>query len=163
MKVDEKYYMKVHAWVKKHKPLPDCCERCGRKALLQYANLSQEYLMDVSDWACLCKVCHTKHDWPHSAFNMKMEKSGQLLVDFVQENHDEVKIYLLKKGKKLSENFRRDIDIFLQWASLTKTMQQIGDENQLTIERVRQVKQVCAWAVSKNFEKYQERKYATNN
>lgn len=59
-RIDERYYHRVHAWVKREYGRPQECENCFTTDEVRYewANLSEEYLKDISDWARLCVVCH---------------------------------------------------------------------------------------------------------
>lgn len=57
-------YTAAHNWIRKMKGTPSKCEHCGteEKHWYHWANLSQEYKREVSDWARLCIPCHQKHD-----------------------------------------------------------------------------------------------------
>lgn len=59
-RIDERYYHRVHAWVKREYGRPQECENCFTTDEVRYewANLSEEYLQDISDWARLCVACH---------------------------------------------------------------------------------------------------------
>jgi ATP-dependent helicase YprA (DUF1998 family) len=54
----------VHKWVEKELGKPKECENCGDTSdrVYDWANLSGEYKRDVSDWARLCRVCHSAID-----------------------------------------------------------------------------------------------------
>jgi hypothetical protein len=61
---EKRYYDRVHKWARKHIS-GDLCEHCGNDKLvkpLQRANISGEYLYDVSDWKVLCTTCHRAFD-----------------------------------------------------------------------------------------------------
>lgn len=53
-------YFSLHDWVKKRLGKPSLCENCGTTEAKKYewANLSGEYLRELSDWARLCVSCH---------------------------------------------------------------------------------------------------------
>lgn len=56
----------LHDWVKKHLGKPRKCEFCKTTTAKQYewANKSQQYKRDLSDWIRLCRSCHAKYDYP---------------------------------------------------------------------------------------------------
>ncbi len=56
----------LHNWVERHKGKPRMCETCGTSSAKQYdwANISQEYKRDLSDFMRLCRSCHAKYDYP---------------------------------------------------------------------------------------------------
>lgn len=53
-------YYGLHAWVARWLGKPSYCENCEStdKKRYEWANISGEYLRDLSDWARLCKSCH---------------------------------------------------------------------------------------------------------
>lgn len=63
-KGDNVGYYALHSWVKRHLGTPMKCEMCGTETAKQFdwANKSQEYKREKSDWLRLCGVCHKKHD-----------------------------------------------------------------------------------------------------
>lgn len=72
-KGDEVGYFGVHDWITKHYGQPKKCEVCGlsdcdRK--YHWANLSQKYKRDITDWKRMCVPCHRKYDY---SFNNKNE------------------------------------------------------------------------------------------
>jgi len=56
----------LHDWVNKHLGRPRLCEHCGTTEAKQFdwANKSQKYKRDLSDWLRLCRSCHSKYDHP---------------------------------------------------------------------------------------------------
>lgn len=54
----------VHRWVDKVLGRPKECENCGDTSdrVYDWANLSGDYKRDVSDWARLCRMCHSAID-----------------------------------------------------------------------------------------------------
>lgn len=56
----------LHNWVEKHRGKPRKCEHCGTKKAKQYdwANVSQEYKRELTDFIRLCRSCHAKYDYP---------------------------------------------------------------------------------------------------
>jgi hypothetical protein len=67
----------LHIWVRHRLPEPEGCERCGRKAKLDLANISQEYKQDLDDWEYLCRRCHITGDG-RIARLIKMGKEAQM-------------------------------------------------------------------------------------
>ena len=61
-KGNEVSYGPLHAWVRKYKPKPQSCEKCGKKRKLEIANVSGKYKRDLADYQYLCKSCHSKKD-----------------------------------------------------------------------------------------------------
>lgn len=62
-------YRAVHAWIAKIMGKPKHCSRCGftseNSRQFHWANLSGDYLRDVTDWIRLCASCHYKMDKIH--------------------------------------------------------------------------------------------------
>lgn len=54
----------LHMWVAQHRGKPKKCDLCGTTKAKRYewANKSQEYRRDLSDWLRLCVKCHTEYD-----------------------------------------------------------------------------------------------------
>lgn len=55
-------YKCLHRWVRRNKPMAAVCENCKQPKRLEAANISQDYLRDLSDWKWLCRQCHMKED-----------------------------------------------------------------------------------------------------
>ncbi len=57
----------LHNWVQKHLGKPSLCEHCETTKAKQFdwANKSQEYQRDLSDWIRLCRSCHAKYDYKY--------------------------------------------------------------------------------------------------
>lgn len=73
-KGDSVSYNVLHKWVKRHKPKPDNCERCGiSTTVLDIANKSKEYKRDLKDYMYLCRKCHHKYDW----IDVRRDKLGR--------------------------------------------------------------------------------------
>lgn len=74
-KGDNASYSAIHYWVSRHRGKPQECERCGTTKAKKYewANISQQYKRDFSDWVRLCVPCHSKYDRAHqlSGYNRK--------------------------------------------------------------------------------------------
>ena len=53
-----------HAWVVRRLGKPSNCELCGttEKRMYHWANISGNYLRDVSDYMRLCVPCHKRYD-----------------------------------------------------------------------------------------------------
>lgn len=54
----------LHDWVKRYLGKPSLCEHCGTTTAkrFEWANKSQEYKRDLSDWIRLCPSCHHIYD-----------------------------------------------------------------------------------------------------
>jgi hypothetical protein len=53
----------LHAWVARHSLHLGFCDHCGTSdRKLEWANKSQQYKRDLSDWLRLCRSCHLKYD-----------------------------------------------------------------------------------------------------
>ena len=64
-KGDEVSYRSLHKWVERQLGKPTTCTDCGKVGYgrqIHWANVSQEYKRDVSDWMRLCAKCHKSHD-----------------------------------------------------------------------------------------------------
>ncbi len=59
-------YSRVHRWMERQKGKPLKCENCNKEAKntrqAHWANISGEYLYDVTDWIRLCPRCHKTFD-----------------------------------------------------------------------------------------------------
>lgn len=57
-------YDALHSWVRHHLGTPKRCEFCKRTEATRFhwANKSQEYRQDLSDWLRLCPSCHKRYD-----------------------------------------------------------------------------------------------------
>lgn len=55
----------LHNWVQKHLGKPIKCDHCKTIKAKQYdwANKSQKYKRQLSDWIRLCRSCHAKYDY----------------------------------------------------------------------------------------------------
>lgn len=64
-KGDEKAYQKIHRWVHTNLGKPSKCENCGVLGTghkMNWANKSQQYKKEKSDWMQLCPTCHVNYD-----------------------------------------------------------------------------------------------------
>lgn len=63
-KGDAVKYSALHYWVRRVLGTPVFCAMCGRtdRKRYEWANISQDYKRDVSDWMRVCKSCHTAYD-----------------------------------------------------------------------------------------------------
>ena len=65
-KGDSVGYMALHGWVRRQLGKPSFCEHCkiygGNPRKYHWANKSQTYQRDVTDWLRLCVRCHKKYD-----------------------------------------------------------------------------------------------------
>ncbi len=55
-------YKALHAWIMRHKPKPEFCERCHKVPPYDLANISGKYKRDVNDFEWLCRRCHMESD-----------------------------------------------------------------------------------------------------
>ena len=57
-------YRSLHKWVERQLGKPKRCTHCGdaSKSRYHWANISEEYKKDPSDWVRLCVSCHKKYD-----------------------------------------------------------------------------------------------------
>src|SRR5215467_11145030 len=94
-KADEVKYQALHQWIRKNKPQPEGCERCGVKRHLECANISGEYKRDVNDFIYVCVPCHWLMD----------NKRG--FIGRKHKDESKEKMRLAKIGKKQSEERKR--------------------------------------------------------
>ncbi len=79
-------YRNLHAWVNRNFEQKKTCELCGGTGTgrqLQWANISDRYLRERSDWACLCSRCHKVFDcskWV-SKQSAQFQKNFKYLLD----------------------------------------------------------------------------------
>lgn len=56
-------YRALHYWIERQLGKPNKCEHClTQKSKFHWANKSQKYLRDTTDWIRLCAKCHKKYD-----------------------------------------------------------------------------------------------------
>lgn len=57
-------YAGIHDWIEKIMGKPQECSHCGtkEKRMYHWANISNEYKRDITDWIRLCVPCHKKFD-----------------------------------------------------------------------------------------------------
>lgn len=64
-KGDQVGYDALHDWVKRNLGLPKKCEQCETtepNIKYEWANISGEYIRDLTDWKRLCRKCHYHYD-----------------------------------------------------------------------------------------------------
>jgi hypothetical protein len=63
-KLTQTEYAHLHRWVYKNLGAPKVCQYCGDAGRNRYdwANVSQEYKRELTDWIRLCRSCHAKKD-----------------------------------------------------------------------------------------------------
>jgi len=70
----------LHNWVQRHLGKPNFCEHCKSKSCKRYewANKSQKYKRELSDWIRLCPKCHAKYDYSirHKKWKKSVKKLG---------------------------------------------------------------------------------------
>ena len=85
-KVFSNEYRSLHQWVNRNFEQKQKCELCSRQGdgrQLQWANISDRYLRERSDWACLCSRCHKVFDcskWV-SKQSAQFQKNFKYLLD----------------------------------------------------------------------------------
>jgi len=54
----------LHEWIKRHKPKPDKCMKCGKRTeLLELSNNNNHnYTRNIDDYEYLCHSCHKIKD-----------------------------------------------------------------------------------------------------
>lgn len=52
----------LHKWAERHLGRPDRCSKCGSEGKVDLANISQQYLRELTDWEWLCRKCHMESD-----------------------------------------------------------------------------------------------------
>lgn len=66
-------YSGIHKWIQARLGSPMICYNCGfktdNKYQVQWANISGDYLRDISDWIRLCAKCH----WHYDRENLEVE------------------------------------------------------------------------------------------
>ena len=62
--IDQVGLITLHEWIKRHKPIPDKCEKCGKetKFLELSNNRNHNYTRDINDYEYLCHSYHKKKD-----------------------------------------------------------------------------------------------------
>lgn len=61
-KGDDVGYTALHQWVYRYYGKASRCIACTTGKSFTWANISREYKRDITDWAQLCRSCHTKYD-----------------------------------------------------------------------------------------------------
>jgi hypothetical protein len=73
----------LHKWVIKQLGNKRECSECKTTTAKCYdwANISQEYKRDITDWKRLCRKCHTKFDYPTRIIKWRqsMEKNKKII------------------------------------------------------------------------------------
>lgn len=111
-KGDNAKYSTIHDWIRKYKPKPETCERCGQKRHIECANISGLYKRDINDFVYVCVPCHFKIDVKTKGFvgrkhtskskeKMCVAKKGGTLPNEQREN--------ISKSIKEWWNKRKDI------------------------------------------------------
>lgn len=74
-------YSGIHKWIVRQRGKADHCEECGcdkvpkgRVRWFDWANISNQYKRDISDWIMLCKPCHRVIDGGHHVGNRLRSK-----------------------------------------------------------------------------------------
>lgn len=96
-KGDNVGYAGVHQWVKKLLGKPKRCDQCGctndAAKRYEWANVSLNYLRDLTDWRRLCVSCHKKESFMRG--EMKAWNKGLKIQSNTGRTH-------IKKGQRIS-------------------------------------------------------------
>lgn len=63
--VGDRYYMTVHAWIRRNYGKPGRCEALsctGKSVKYEWANLDKKYSRNIATWKQLCASCHRLFD-----------------------------------------------------------------------------------------------------
>lgn len=75
----------LHNWVERKLGKPKKCANCETtdSQFFDWANISQEYKRDLTDWIRLCRTCHAKFDYKTklTKWRMKVKEKGWKLND----------------------------------------------------------------------------------
>ena len=96
-KGDDVKYQALHQWIRKNKPKPNACEKCGQVRILECANISGLYKRDINDFIYVCIPCHWSIDVKRRGFvgrkhksiskeKMRVAKEGGTLPEEHKEN-----------------------------------------------------------------------------
>lgn len=55
-------YGGLHCRIRAHSNIPELCQSCKKEKAYDAANISGNYLHDLSDWEFLCRRCHMLKD-----------------------------------------------------------------------------------------------------
>lgn len=61
-KGDNVGYSALHHWISRKMGKATLCTFCNSTIGIQWANKSQQYKRDLTDWIQLCIICHKKYD-----------------------------------------------------------------------------------------------------
>ena len=69
-KGDDVGYQGVHLWVRNQLGRPALCSECGTTTAkrFEWANISMEYMRDLTDWRRLCVSCHRKEGFARGEY-----------------------------------------------------------------------------------------------
>ncbi len=70
-KGEDASYSSKHKWIVRERGNPMACDNCGttEKKWYDWANISQSYKRDFTDWMRLCRPCHWAYD--HGKLKLK--------------------------------------------------------------------------------------------
>ena len=75
----------LHAYVRRHFPIPELCMMCGKVPPYDLANITDIYNREKKNWAYFCRKCHQIFDNIHQrrAITIKNKKNkNKLLTEF---------------------------------------------------------------------------------
>ena len=119
-------YFALHNWVSRKFGKPCKCEDCGsndKNKIYQWANISNNYLRDRSDWKRLCISCHKKLD---SALLARGESHGMSIL-----NNEKVKLI-------------RMMNSYFDW-DVSKIYNLLGKPFGITIHAIKDVLSRKSW------------------
>ena len=82
-KGDKAGYAAIHIWVRKNKPMPNCCEDCKKETNLELANISGEYRRDIEDYKYLCPKCHFEFDFRWRFLKQYSDRGNAYIMKYV--------------------------------------------------------------------------------
>lgn len=79
-------YRSLHQWVQRHLGKADLCSECGldaipvgKKRYFTWANISNKYKRDLTDWKKLCFPCHARYDnWLGKMWKVRKAKKTSI-------------------------------------------------------------------------------------
>ena len=82
---DKVSYKTLHQWVRRNSIVPSNCQSCNKLSKLDAANISGNYLRDLSDWKFLCRKCHMGEDgrlekWQDRNYNGRIRNEEGRIV-----------------------------------------------------------------------------------
>ena len=73
-------YAAQHIRMSKLVPKPELCQICGETKPHDLANISGQYLFDLTDWEWLCRRCHMRKDGRLQRFAVRKDMSQRVCI-----------------------------------------------------------------------------------